>query len=546
MYLKNVRIKNFRSVGEDGLELSFTTNLTTLLGENNVGKSSIFKAIYQILESRNLVWNPEEWFFEDKKRIIEIQLDCILDNDIISDFIEAMGLPITVNQYKSIFSNEITYCAFNKTGVIESYLKIGLFKIDKGQCWLGKIVNENTLRLKAPLYHSVNFQEFIVSVLSKNENSPSDYIEEYLDLYSQGKPTKSIHVHIIRSDLSNILIDILKNRFVFINEYREKPDKKLSNFLVTTTGKELSSMLFNLKNGRDTQEKYLRIQKNFEKLFPNLKLDVFRNIEKNEIELLFTKDDLKSTTSYVGAGVLESLLLIAHLEAYKDHIFLIDHPETHLHPHAQRRLNNIIERNEDNQILIITHSPYFTNFNKKSRVIRLSQENQQTVKYCSQDNYFSEKEFIKLEQFLDSTTKELFFARKVILVEGATEIGAIPIFTDDLNFNLDDNGVSLINVDGCNNFPIFSKLCEAFSIPYIMLADSDAQHVIDKIKKEFPDSRAIVLEDDFEGLLPDELKEDSKLNCGNSKPRMGKYIAQKMIENNIAIPKEIEKILDNL
>ncbi len=38
MKLEKVFIRNFRAIGRDGLELSFSNQRSTIVGENNVGK----------------------------------------------------------------------------------------------------------------------------------------------------------------------------------------------------------------------------------------------------------------------------------------------------------------------------------------------------------------------------------------------------------------------------------------------------------------------------------------------------------------------------
>jgi putative ATP-dependent endonuclease of the OLD family len=547
LFLTDLKIKNFRSIGEDGLELSFSTNLTTLLGENNVGKSSIFKAIKKILESPSNEWIPEEWHAGNQKQLLEIQIDCNLDDLTIAEIIESMRLPITIDQYKIVFSNKITYIISRNDYSLESSLKFGVFQLNRSregnhqvlQGWIGEKGRKNHT------YGSAIFNDFFTSVFL--DNKPLDFIKDHLDKQTINYTTRSYGITLPNTSWDETFIKIIQKRLVIIEDFREKPEKGLSNFLATSTGKDLSSVLFNLKNGKDTEETFFKIQKNFESLFPNIKMNVYRDLKTNkEIDIYFTKDQIRSTTSFVGAGILESLLLLTHLEAYKNHIFLIDHPETHLHPHAQRSLNSILEKNNDNQVLIITHSPYFVNFNKKSRIVRLSQKSHKTIKDSLPDDFFTDLEFTKIDQFLDSANKELFFARKVILVEGATEIGALPIFANASDFNLDDYGISLINVDGKKNFPFFSKICEAFKIPYVMLADYDAREIIDKIKEQFRDSKSIILPKDFEALLPQELREASKLKYGESKPRIGRYVAQQMIEKEISVPVEIQHLFSQL
>lgn len=84
----------------------------------------------------------------------------------------------------------------------------------------------------------------------------------------------------------------------------------------------------------------------------------------------------------------------------------------------------------------------------------------------------------------------MFFARLVLLVEGAWERFAIPFFADTLFADgegdsevprvLDRWGVSVVDVGGRENFLPFMKVLqpEAFDIPYIVMCDFDARNAL--------------------------------------------------------------------
>jgi len=46
----------------------------------------------------------------------------------------------------------------------------------------------------------------------------------------------------------------------------------------------------------------------------------------------------------VGAGISELLTLLTNLVTLRGHIFVIEEPELHLHPHAKRKLANFIKK----------------------------------------------------------------------------------------------------------------------------------------------------------------------------------------------------------
>lgn len=62
----------------------------------------------------------------------------------------------------------------------------------------------------------------------------------------------------------------------------------------------------------------------------------------------------------------------------------------------------------------------------------------------------------KLERYLDVTRAELFFARRVIFVEGAAELMMVDALAKRIGFNLRQHGVSLISVEGLNFDSFFS------------------------------------------------------------------------------------------
>ena len=76
MKITKLIIKNFRSIDAEGIEIIFDTNLTALIGKNNVGKSNILAAIDIILGG---YWPTENRFQIDdfhKKKYYLIDAIC--------------------------------------------------------------------------------------------------------------------------------------------------------------------------------------------------------------------------------------------------------------------------------------------------------------------------------------------------------------------------------------------------------------------------------------------------------------------------------------
>ncbi|WP_368854534.1 ATP-dependent endonuclease, partial [Massilia sp. Root335] len=80
----------------------------------------------------------------------------------------------------------------------------------------------------------------------------------------------------------------------------------------------------------------------------------------------------------------------------------------------------------------------------------------------------------KLERYLDVTRAELFFARRVIFVEGAAELMMVNALAKRIGCDLRQHGVSLISVEGLNFdsfLPLFGDT--ALKIPVAVLTDAD-------------------------------------------------------------------------
>lgn len=530
MKLNRIYIRNFRSVGERGLELTIAPTCTTFIGENNVGKSSIFEAVKRVLNP-DIQWEKEDWYASDQSRTIEIKLEFTLNDDHIKNLITNLNIPIDVKDFKEIFTSQFTYGYIKTIGQSSYILKLGELQIDYRTMtgWVGEIRDKNG-------YNPIKWTDFF----AEYEAQENDSLIQFLKIKFNEMRKSDLDPRINFDSTINcpLLLDEVTQNIIVIEEFRGKPLNDLNDTLTSPKGSELASVLFNLKNGRpQNKKKFEKIRDKFGHLFPTLELDVIR--ENNEIKILIQKPGIESTTFYIGAGIIQSLHLLTHLIAHKDKVLFIDHPELHLHPHAQRRLATFVEEEKDRQTIIITHSAYFIDLNKDSNIIRFVQKDAHSEIFEPPQDYFNFKDYSKLEQFLDIDTKELFFASKVLLVEGPTELGALPIFSLKMDYNFDENGVSVIDIGGKHNFEFFVKLCKGFKIPYFIIADNDAEALLTNYESK------LILPSDFEALLSDSLIEEAKKIVGTSKPRIGRYVARKMVDQG-EIPNEIEQIIESL
>lgn len=137
----------------------------------------------------------------------------------------------------------------------------------------------------------------------------------------------------------------------------------------------------------------------------------------------------------MGAGI-QSAIVIALINAYKllkrtGAILLIEEPEVYLHPHARRYFYSLLRElsQEGTQVFYTTHSTEFVDLNHYETV-NIVRETPSRGTYICQGKSISidphSREQLKLSTEFDSTRNELFFAEKIMIVEGDTEKNALP------------------------------------------------------------------------------------------------------------------------
>lgn len=160
--------------------------------------------------------------------------------------------------------------------------------------------------------------------------------------------------------------------------------------------------------------------------------------------------------------------------------FIIEEPELYLHPQAQRdlyfTLKTLSENN--NQVIVTTHSNSFVDISEYKSLIIAKKENVvdgTTIKQCISDLFsqMDEKRKLNLIYWINPERSELFFAKKVILVEGQTDKTIIPFLAKILSIFRND--YTLIDCGSKDNMPLYLKLLNGFRLKYTVVYDNDHQ-----------------------------------------------------------------------
>ena len=139
---------------------------------------------------------------------------------------------------------------------------------------------------------------------------------------------------------------------------------------------------------------------------------------------------------------------------------LVEEEEAHLHPQAQMKVLEAIQKQSGTQFIITTHSP-----NLASKV-KLQEDEQNQVVICKNGKTYpmgpvytllDKSDYLFLDHFLDVTKSNLFFAKGIILVEGWAEEIILPAIAKKMNKDLTANEVSIVNV-GSTAYMRYAKI----------------------------------------------------------------------------------------
>jgi putative ATP-dependent endonuclease of OLD family len=455
MYISELKLWNFRKYGSNNLfdldnpdlVVSFNKGLNVLIGENDSGKTAIIDAIKLVLKTHSYEWiKVEESDFHkgsDKLRI-EIEFKDIKPNEA-KNFIEWLG-------WEGIGKDA--------TPILRLIYQVEI-KQDKIQVTDVKAGMDDTgypLNAEAREYLKTTYLKALRDadndLTAKKNSRLSQILKEHEFFKKQSKDDE----HEFEKDFKKLNVKIEE---WFENDGNEKLKKIIDDFLISFTDKNKTS---SISLGES---------------------DIKNILEKVSLGILDQQN--------LGLGTMNRLYMAAELLHLKKEnwdglkLCMIEELEAHLHPQAQMKIIEALQKETDVQLILSTHSPNLASkvrlhnliFCNNNLALPLGEFPTEENKEKNEDKYTKllKEDYIFLERFLDVTKANLFFSKGIILVEGWSEEIFLPVLAKRLGYDLTKNEVSIINV-GSIAYLRFAKIFlrnddKELNIPVSVISDID-------------------------------------------------------------------------
>lgn len=494
--ISKLKISNFRSIKNLTIE---PQKLCALIGPNSVGKTNILKAIDLVL--------GEGWTTKAK-----------VTRELFYDIKE----PLSIEIY---FDKPVEY-SYDKDGIrqkntVES-IKLEM-RLEPELFVKTKINNGGTF------FYQENFKKQCHFI----------YIPAYRDLTDELRVSQwTLLGKLMKAIYENYLMIYENNEDKLKEDFAEKIEPA-KEFLE----KDFYPEGITFKKFTDTFKKYCRINSAGLANEFNPKLNIYNlnwfyktlqiQVRENFLEKDFDAEE-------VGAG-MQNLLLISIFQTYAELmggkvIFGIEEPENFLYPNAQRGLyRSFQELSKNSQIFYTTHNPNFIDAYRAYEIEILQKTKEEGTISLPKNKEYLNKETAEREKFriytqFNAERNELFFARKVILVEGNSDkILWTTICEKRWGLDLNKEGVSIIECGGKGGVNYFIGVCKLVGIQnYFAIWDQDSEEEYNPRKDLLEETR-----NNGKGIeIPNNLEKFLKLPQGNEANKVKNAYEWAINENN--------------
>lgn len=599
MKLEKLIIRNFRGIGFAEIDIN---DFTTLVGPNNIGKSTILNAIHLVLDNKKP--KLEDW---PGQKPSDKRMEIVCDFGSLEEW-EKKKPAISTLLYGDRLKIRVT-AEWNAEQTDYSY-EYSVYNTESKFPWTGESFTNakkdatckaifDELGIKSAANFKERTHELEAHAFENHSGhviqSEDWHVKKFANSLQQAVP------HVMYVPASFKIEDELKATnnspfsFLFTNKLfpQVKNDNTYKDYII-----KAESLQQKLKGQAEDGSEIEGLGDALEKVSSTLNqiLDFDSKVRLAvgdiDIEPLFMKaatflvdEEIETSLQYQGSGV-QRALAFAMLESnaavesevsgeQRTVIVLYEEPELYIHPHLMRRLKSTLQKRSDSpkwHVICSTHSPFLINLADKPESLKLIKRNSGNERQVHQvksnifenDGEYDERTILRAALDFHPTVCESLFAKRVILVEGDTEVAVFSMVGElAAKFGLEsclDKDATVVSAGGKWTIPALAKILNALDIDYRIIHDTDRKGLTDeqleekkaihpfkankKIANIATSERVFLVEDTFEHVLWDIDHNESVKSTDkpfNSWKRVRDYIdgEQKLTEACEATLKEI-------
>lgn len=513
--ITKIAIKNFGSI-KDEVKIKFNKDVTTFIGKNESGKSTLLRAIDK-LNNGKILESEKNVLLREKESSIEATFR--LEEDEIASINLEQEENTKYQLYK--FPDNLGTLYFTKK-VDESESKYyGLYYLKedkKGKKTIETSINsmfiENVRKTIAELLKNES-DDSVKNFLTNIKNYNEDEIKNELSSLAVSDDLQK-ELEIISSEIKkNNWINLLpKYHFISFSSFKDilsdnvSIDGIESNLQALNILKVANLDLEKIKKAfeagdeialGDMETEYLEIvSKKFKEIFQqtdeNFKLKIRFGTQKKEI--IFSTQDKTSDSKAISLSQRSDgfkwylslyLTLFEYLEKNESsikYVLLLDEPNLYLHPGAQKNLlfNVFYKEFSDLQIIYTTHSPYMIDVDN-SFSLRIVEKNKSTNIYNSTREYADKHSDLKdvdtmtpLLTALDlNISNDLIYDSKdkIFVVEGIQDVYIIRAMINKLKYRTKMKNIKFISGTSAEKVPLTYSYLFGMGYNVYTLVDKD-------------------------------------------------------------------------
>ena len=522
MYLKKLKIENFRNFREENNEIEFVNSegiqqsgefnvaaVTTLIvGKNNAGKTTIITALDKLINTKTSanIFNSSDFNFYYLKNCLDDFISGTNTKAPKLEFLFTIGLE---DGNADLLTNIVPFMLLED--VTDSELDVSVsYEVAEEEKYLTD-VNEIVKKYQGDEKNM--FQKYL-KCLDELSYKIRYYDKNGEEVEHSFKIGNLIDIKVIKAN--NLKTETnLSDSFNKIIEYRYKKVQQSEREALENKFDKINETIYEAIQKDQTKviNKAVGEMVAQTAMEVDLRADVtLDKVISSLIKYEYVENGQNIPENQFGLGYTNLMMIVAslldYMERYPDttynskiNLISIEEPETYMHPQMQElfitNINEVIDalrisKNKaiNSQLIVTTHSSHilnskihsgnsFDNINyvyKKDYVANVSTLNNAKVMPDGVDKESAEFKFLK--KHIKYKVSELFFSDAVIFVEGFAEETLLPFFIDNRE-KMNRNYVSIFGINGAHAH-LYHNLLKTLKVPALVITDLD-------IKKEEDD-----------------------------------------------------------